>query len=392
MPARSASAATLLNAPSRPLAVDEWNAVLDHLGREYKQEMSKRSVIESELIPVSEYVLMAHVEDYLRLPGRLRTINRHCGAEELFGRGLPVGSTLNFMGIMATVLHYFSGREILINSGDIDSSSGLQDHLHVLEFARRALAGLHASSRRPRREALDDCCVLGEETTGRIAAELVSLDAEVGSSVRRFGAVLSSYCFLEACDSRLGTCDTGPYPVDDEGFIAVRELNVDIDGRYPWTSGVRHLLPHHQFVIAYRLPNDVTMKTNVWGTAQFTPRNFLGQVAAARVYAADGEKLTPLAVAELEPLTRDFEQAQAALYRAFAEMSRHERMLCGALMYSRKTWGWAVAAGCADDLEWELSPRTLAFLGRELPDTDLRAVFAEAIVPADRASCFRPLA
>ncbi|HEX4109959.1 MAG TPA: hypothetical protein VHX88_17620 [Solirubrobacteraceae bacterium] len=370
-------------------SLQEWNAALEDLGRQYKAALQQRTVFESEMFPISAYVVMSHVEDYLQLPERLRTIERALDPYELFGRGLPVGSMRNFIGLMSTLLHYLSGREILIDLQEIAPSSDLRDHLDVLRFWRRGLHGLLGVRRLP--EPSPSVLPLHRERVEQIIGELIPAQPEVAAVVRRLGATLTSYCFLESCDSRLGTCDTGPYPINEERYLALRELVIDHDGRYPWVDPIRSLLPHHAFVIAYELPTSVAMRVNVWGTAAFEPSDYHSQATALRVYAAHEDRLLPLTVAELQPLIRSLEAAQAQLYRNFAQMSRQDRLLCGVRMYAWKSKDWAATAGCLQGIDWELSPRARRLYDGRRPRPDPSRIFAEAVIGEGRPGSFRPL-
>lgn len=391
MRARSTPSTSVIGDLSREPTLGEWNETIAYLGGLYKQALEQRTLIESELFPMSRYIVMSHVEDYLRVPDRLRAIQQSADPFDLFSDGLPVGSLRNYIGLMSTLLHYFSGREIMIELGEIVPSSDLRDHLDVLRFWRRAYHGLHARRMPISAPGHDGAQVLAEDRIQQIASELIPADHEVGAAVRRFGATLSAYCFLENCDSRLATCDTGPYRIDDNRFLALRELVTDTNGYYPWVDPIRELLPRHRFVIAYALPTSVMMSTNVWGTARFEPRDFLSQVTDVRVYAVDDEQFLPLAVAELKPMLQAIENSQQALYRHFAQMSRQDRMLCGAQMYSFKTKSWADAAGCLKQLDWDLSPRTLGLYDSHKDAVDPQQIFRRAVMPERRPGSFRPL-
>jgi hypothetical protein len=379
-----------LDLASEP-SLGAWNDALDYLGREYRVALEQRTVFESEMFPISAYVVMSHVEDYLQLPGRLRTIASAVDPYELFSRGLPVGSLRNFIGLMSTLLHYLSGREILIDLGEIDPSSDLRDHLDVLRFWRRGLHGLFGVERLPTPELAGTVRPLHRDRVEQIIGELIPAEPDVASVVRRFGATLTSYCFLENCDSRLATCDTGPYAIDGDRHLALRELIIDCDGRYPWVDAIRDQLPRHAFVIAYELPRSVSMSVNVWGTAAFHPSDYHAKATGLRVYAVDHDRLLPLTIAELRPLIRTFEAAQERLYRDFAQMSRQDRTLCGVHMYAWKTKSWATAAGCLDRIDWSLSPRVLGLYERYAETLDASRTFADAVISNQRPGSFRPL-
>ncbi|MGH9022858.1 MAG: hypothetical protein ACRDV9_07145 [Acidimicrobiia bacterium] len=379
--------------PGYQPTLGEWNHLLDRLGRVYRAEHARRTTIESELFPMNAYISMAHVEDYLQLPVRLVRITRDTAPEALLASGLRVGTKRNFINLAAMLVHYLGGREILIDLDEIDPASDLDDHLEVLEFWRRATIALRRdevllnSDTDPPNSSL----VAGDDILAQVADELIPAEPSVAHAVRRFTAIVTAYCYLENCDSRLAVCDTGPYRHSPDRFLVLREMTTDAAGWFPWADEVRHILPHHNFVVAFELPVRIEMETNIWGTAWFRPGDYLAQATGMRVYETDHGRLTPLAMAELVPVTAAVRSAHRRLYRHFAEMSRRERAFAAAKMYAWKAKPWADAAGCLADIDWELSWRTAALYDRLADDSYARELLGGVLIPPDRPGCFRPL-
>ena len=373
-------------------SLEEWNWILEQIGRAYKTELRLRTMFDSELFSLNSYIIMGHLEDYLQMSTRIRAIEARLAAEEIVAAGPRVGTKRNFIYLAAVLMHYFAGRELFISLGDIDTASDLDDHLVVLDFWRRAtialrtdgvLTNIHASPP-------NSSQVLDPGTVERMVNDLIPVDSGVLTTIRQLSAQLMSYCFLENCDSRIGVCDTGPYPLGDGRFLAVRELCTDT-GDFDWTEGIRDLLPHHNFVIAYGFGDDVAMETNVWGSAWFTPHDYLKHMSRFRVYVTDTGTLTPLTVSELRPLTAAVRKAHKQLYVRYAQMSRKERALCAAQMYAGKLKPWARAAGAYDDIDWNLSRRVLQLYDRLSDNEFALELLGSVFVPDDRDSVFRPL-
>ncbi|HVW33938.1 MAG TPA: hypothetical protein VHL53_15495 [Acidimicrobiia bacterium] len=374
--------------------LEEWNWLFQRIGAAYKSELARRTVFESELFGMNTYIIMAHLEDYLRMPQRMRTIAAAMAPEDVARAGLPVGTKKNFICLVAMPLHYLAGRELFIDLGELDRSSDLDDHLEVLNFWRRATIALRTDGVLANIDAepRDSSRVLEGEQLEALTADLVPADDEVRSTVRKFGAQLMSYCFLENCDSRMAVCDTGPYPLGREGgLLALRELTTDATGDFPWTEGLRDLLPYHNFVIAYGLPASVKMENNIWGTAWFTPTDYLKQLTHARVYVTDNATLQALPMAELESVTAALRQAHKRLYLKFSEMSVRDRTICATQMYAWKLKSWARAAGCFDEIDWELSSRVVSMFERLSDDDYALQLLGGVFVPQSRDSVWGPL-
>src|SRR5882724_7447572 len=372
--------------------LEEWNWLIDRIGRAYKAELSRRTMFESELFPLNSYITMGHLEDYLQLPDRIRTVTAKTSAEEIVRSRLHIGSKINFICLAALLLHYLAGRELFIELGDIDRSSDLEDHLVVLDFWRRATIALRSDGALTNMDGdpPDSARVIDDTTLDRVANDLVPIDSGVLSTVRQLSAQLMAYCFLENCYSRIAVCDTGPYPLDGGQFLCLRELCTDT-GDFEWTEGIRQLIPHHNFVIAYGFGDDVQMENNVWGTAWFTPHDYLRHLAKVRVYITDTGSLQPLTLAEMRPLTAAVRRAHKELYVRYAQMSRRERAICATEMYAWKLKGWARAAGVFDDIDWQLSPRVLQTYDSLLDNDYVLKLLGDVFVPPERESVFRPL-
>jgi hypothetical protein len=373
--------------------LSEWNWLVHQAGAAYKRELAARTVFESELFGMNTYIVMSMMEDYLRVPERIRTIGKHASATELVHRDLPIGTKRSFINLAAMPLHYLTGRELFVDLGEQRLSDGLDDQLEVLRFWReatiamrtdRVLFNMHA-------EPANSSHVVGAELLAEIGAALLPATDGYKASVRKFAARLTGYAFLENCDARTAVCDTGPYPLPDGSFLALRETCADGDGDFPWLDGIRETLPCHHFVIAYRLPGSVRMDNNVWGTAWFSPSDYQASMLAVRVFVAEGGALRPLGPAEIDEATAAIRRAHRALYQRLAETDPEQRNLYATQMYAWKLKSWARLAGCYDEIEWSVTPRIAQSYRRfSDPEVALRLI-GGVFVPEDRDGCFRPL-
>ncbi|MFR9807033.1 hypothetical protein ACL02T_32770 [Pseudonocardia sp. RS010] len=373
--------------------LEEWNWLVHEGGAAYKSELAARTVFESELFGMNTYILMSMMEDYLRVPERLRAIRRHATPAELARQALPIGNKRSFINLAAMPLHYLTGRELFVDLGENSLADGLEDQLEVLRFWREAtiamrtdgvLYNMHA-------DPANSSHVVGDRLLAEIRSHLVPADDQVKTVIRKFGARLTAYAFLENCDARTAVCDTGPYQLEDGSFLALRETCADGSGDFPWVDGIRETLPYHHFVIAYRLPNTVRMDNNVWGTAWFTPGDYQAEILETRVFCTDGDVLRPLDIAEIDEATKAIRKAHRALYQRLAETDPEERNLYATQMYAWKTKPWARLAGCYDEIDWTVTPR-IAESYERFSDPDLALQLIGGIfVPQDRDSCFRSL-
>lgn len=389
-----AHSSRLLTDPDYEPTLDEWNELILEGGRAYKSELSRRTVFESELFGMNTYIIMSMMEDYLRVPERIRTITAKMTPEELVHNSAPIGTKRSFINLAAMPLHYLTGRELYVDLGDNSLADGLEDQLEVLRFWRRATIATRTDGALYNMDATppNSSHVIDQDLLDSIVSQLEPNSAETSATLRKFAARLTAYAFLENCDARTAVCDTGPYDLGDGTFLALRELCCDGVGDFEWLDGIRDTLPHHNFVLAYRLPSSITMDNNVWGTAWFTPSDYLSEVISARVFTTnENGELQALTLDDVVAMTGHIRKAHRALYARLAETEPEQRNLYATEMYSWKLKAWARIAGCYDDIDWSISPSIVESYQRfSDPDTAL-ALIGGIFVPAERDSCFRPI-
>lgn len=379
--------------PTYEPTLDEWNWLVLKAGAAYSSELQARTVFESELFGMNTYILMSMMEDYLRVPERLREIRRHATPTELVRRDLPVGNKRSFINLAAMPLHYLTGRELFVDLGENTLADGLEDQLEVLRFWREATIAMRTDGVLFNMDAepTNSSHVVGDTLMSEIRGAMVPAEAETKAAIRKFGARLTGYAFLENCDARTAVCDTGPYDLGDGTFLALRETCLDGDGDFPWVDGIRETLPYHHFVIAHQLPNSVKMDNNVWGTAWFTPSDYQGEILSTRVFCTDGDTLRPLELDEVSEAEKAIRKAHRALYQRLAETDPELRNLYATQMYAWKTKAWARLAGCYDAIDWSVTPRIAESYERfQNPELALQLI-GGVFVPQDRNGCFRPL-
>lgn len=379
--------------PNYEPTLEEWNWLVHEAGAAYKRELSARTVFESELFGMNTYIIMSMMEDYLRVPERIREIRKHGSPAELVHRDLPVGTKRSFINLAAMPLHYLTGRELFVDLGEQSLADGLEDQLEVMRFWREATIAMRTDNAlfNMHSQPPNSSHVVSDERLAEIRSHLAPVSGSSTATLRKFVARLTAYAFLENCDARTAVCDTGPYVLEDGSILALRETCTDGDGDFPWVDGLRDLLPYHHFVIAQQLPGSVVMDNNVWGTAWFTPSDYQSALQATRVFTTDGGSLRPLDDADLVEITKAIRSAHRSLYERLATTDTEQRTLYATSMYAWKLKPWARLANCYDDIDWSVTERIAQSYTR-FSDSDLAlSLIGGVFVPPERDSCFRPL-
>lgn len=76
---------------------------MQHFGAAYKHELARRTVFESELFGMNTYIIMSHLDDYVHLPGRMRTVTESLDPGLIVARRGAVGSKCNFITSVAFI-------------------------------------------------------------------------------------------------------------------------------------------------------------------------------------------------------------------------------------------------------------------------------------------------
>lgn len=362
----------------------EANRLIEMLGRQTKRELSSRGKLETIMFPNSAYENLASIEIFYRYPEIVAAIRERMTPEELGQRAPKLGGPLIPMQFWTTGFEYLWGRQILLGLGRLKPDDRVVETRSVLDFWERANRGYRRDQALCNGEAGHTNRVLSEERVRRLAEETLPLTAETRGRFIRLHAQLLSFLILMNCESRAKYGVTGPYDLGEGRVMIVTDF-ADLGGdSYPW--GMPGALPVSHVTMTIVL-EDVRIRLANAGLAYGKPTNFLERAIGARVYASDGERLSPLDVEDWGPIGRSVAKAQKDLYRRFARMTVRDRILAGATVYFWFIRPLAEFAG-VDAIDWELE-RCLELL-EVFEDAD-RAdrIFEESLLlPAEEPSSF----
>ena len=171
----------------------------------------ERTSLESALIPVTAYIVIACAESYLRYPEMMRTIDAAMPAEEIGRRARRPGCQVDPCYLWSVANFFLLGRKIMAMvdpEGDDPEATAT-----VLDFWERAALAYRGDGTR---QAWDTGTsqVYDDDTIAALLEGAVPIDDdEHRTQVKRFNATLVNYLFLLYFDTRAGYGDTGPYAV-----------------------------------------------------------------------------------------------------------------------------------------------------------------------------------
>ena len=343
----------------RAAAIATANRLIRYHSPISKALTQERTSLESALIPVTAYIVVACAEAFLRYPEMVRKIDAAMPAEEIGRRARRPGCQVDTCYLWSISNFFLLGRKILamLDPAADDPVATAT----VLDFWERAALAYRGDGTR---QAWDtgSATPYDDATVATLLAGVTPIvDDEHRSAVQRFSATLVNHLFLMYFDTRAGYGDTGPYPVPGEPgrTMIVRDLYRLAEGDFPWSSVAKEV-PYHHLTAALVLEGVDSTITD-FGTSNHTPEDYLDHLVGFALYTTDD--LPPGEVRLVPPDVYDgivaaVRSAQSAHYRAIAGMSRDEKIRAGAYVYFTFLRPFAEVAGIAEELDWSV-PRDL---------------------------------
>lgn len=388
----SITTATVPELIDQSLSGDHLDALILHMGRSFKPEMTRRSGFTSEIFPMMPYMSMSVIEDFHSYPDRVRAIDAAMPAEQIGARLRENAGLVSPLWIWMVGYHYLCGRELLIHSGRLDRTDDLDDVATVVDFWRRLTLAHRGDATLDYKDAAFSNQYLPAPVVDELRATRRDLDAETNAALKKLNAALSGYSFMYFTDSRVGICDNGPYPEPNGEATVVRDfLSLDSGAfAYPWAAELDPGVTGVTVTLTYPVAAFRDFEINDWGTTFTEPDHFLSSVTRASVIAryADGTSRV-LEPDEWGDLAGRLSAEHLKLYQTFSTMSRSDRILAATTMYTSGLRPFARIAGVEEAVDWRISDRTMALFPDPLADDDqAAALFGGALVAHDRPSAF----
>ena len=330
----------------------EANRLIAYHGPISRSLTAERTSLESRLIPVTAYVAVACVEAWHRYPEIVERIDAAGPAEKLGLAGRQPGSQINTVFLWGFPNFYLLGRNAMLAFAAADDP---ERHWKVLDFWERAAMAFRSDGHRQAWDAEGG----GRPYADDVLTQLVDGARPIGADdertrIKRFNATLVNYLFLLYFDTRVGSGDTGPYPLGDGRVLLVRDYYRMSKSDF-WWSDVAAGVPFQNLTAALVL-DGVDFKITDFGTSYTDPEDYLDRLVGFGLFTTDTPDGSLRAVpdSDLDDIVDAVRTAQAAHYRNLVDMDRHEKIRCGAYVYFTFLRPLAEAAGVAGDIDWSV--------------------------------------
>lgn len=329
----------------------EINRWLHYHGESTKTMSRLRTSLESKLIPISAYILISAVECYRRHPEMVLAIDEAMPAEEIGAAGRRPGNQVDSVHIWSQANIFLHGRNILSLLGRITPDHEPERCAIVLDFWRRAARAFRGDGELQALDAGMTCRPYADDVVRALVDGAKPVAGDAWPSVKRLNATLTSYLFLLYFDTRSGMVDTGPYDLGGGKVLLVRDFSKMGPSDFWWSTDVASAVPYQNLTAAFVL-DGVDVHVNDWGTSVTDPQNYLDHVDRFGLFTTDSGSLEPVPLEDVARIHSTAKDAQRALYRDIAAMSRRERIDAGAYVYFTFLRPFAEVAGVDGDLDW----------------------------------------
>lgn len=329
---------------------DEINRWIRYHGEISHALTMQRTALESALIPVTAYILVACVECYRRYPQMVQEIAAAVPPEELGRAGHRFATQIDNVHLWAVPNFTLLGRKVLAGAGLLDHGRDAAALAPVLDFWERASRAYRFDDGTHQAWDAGGIATPYRAHAGAIAAACGPVDdAATRARVARLNALLTSYLFLLWFDTRSGYQDSGPYELPGGRVLLLRSFGRLGPSHFPWSAQVAAGMPYTDLLGAFVL-DGVRLRVTDFGTSVTEPEDYLAHVVGFGLFdVASGE---PVAV---DPGTWDAiaaaaKSAQRDLYRMIAGMERRAKIDAGAYVYFTFLRPFAELAGVG--LDW----------------------------------------
>jgi len=376
------------------LTDERLDDLVQHMGRAFKPEMTRRSSFTSELFPMLPYMSLSVIDDFHTYAERVAVIDAAMPAEEIGRRLRTAPGLASPLWIWMAGYHYLCGRQCLIQMGRLRPGERTEEIRTVVDFWRRLTLAHRGDGTLDNKDAGFTNRYLPPGVVAALTAGSQRLDADAAKALKRLNATLAGYSFLYFTDSRVGIYDSGPYVQPDGRHTIMRDyLSLGPSSfEYPWAKDLQPPFAGLTLVLTYDPAAFTSFEINDWGTTFTVPDQLLPAVTEAAVlgHTADGRH-QPLGPQEWTELTTQLSRSHLAVYQQFADMDRRQRIFSATQMYTAGLRPLAAVAGVTDRIDWSFSPDTLALYPEPLDDDDrAAAIFGGALVANDMPGAFSP--
>lgn len=319
--------------------VGEINQLLWSMGTKFRTEMARPAALQPRWFPVSQSFTLAATQNFLTLPTAVKRMLSRSTPEEVSQRGKRLGSPISPLSLWLFGYHFLVGREALIDAGFMRTNVKGEKIAQVLDYWRRAVFTYRGDGRLDNSDAGATNSFLPSATIQTLYQALIPMDARIQRLIPEFWKTMEEYIFLLNAEARLGITDSGPYPLNVERVLIVRDF-FDLKGRYyPWRDVVADI-PYHCCTLAFTFNPADFQSIELTDRSELitSPNRYLDLIREIALVTSDNGSLQPLPFTEMDWLVRTVKRTQPKILKWFEPATQRDWIIYGALPWVQRSY------------------------------------------------------
>ncbi|MBD3214433.1 MAG: hypothetical protein GF311_17610 [Candidatus Lokiarchaeota archaeon] len=358
--------------------VKEANELIAHISETLDAQINKRGLLESQLFPVTAYICVSFYNAYDMLYDILKKVAEKTTPEKMGKASRKILSELNALTINYIPLYYMEGRmgEIHRMGGNPSkvSSKKREETLYVLDFWKRLASSYYPDNELFVSDLDGNYPAIDQKDIDWTLDQLEEVETEEVKKIKKTMANIEVTAFLDECEARAKLCDHGPYQIDEDEILVFREIMHLYDGgnpHFPW-SETKATAPHSNIAFAFRLKN-VKAEFDNFATMDTEPKTFTERITGVALMRREGDEVIPMDLDVLDGYNHYAKNAQKELYIKFSQWDRKQKLIAGAYAYCYGYARYTNFVGITDQIDWDLTERTMSKYVPEFMETDFDA-------------------
>jgi hypothetical protein len=308
----------------------------------------------------------------------LKKVSEKTTPERMGKESRKILSELHALTIFYIPLYYMVGRmgEIFRNKGDPKSESEekKEQTMFVLDFWNRLSSSYFPERKNTVYESNKMNLALNQPDIDFVKDHIKDVKSEDVARVKKTMASLDLVTYLDECEARAKLGEHGPYRINDNEILVLREIVHLYDGgkpHFPW-SATEAKAPYTNVAFAFRLKN-VVAKFDDFSQITTNPVDFTNNITGVALFTRQGNTVKPLDLDVLDGFATYAVKANKELFMKFSKWDRKQRLIAGAFAYCYGYARYTNLVGITDQINWELTQRTMTKYVPEFMKSDFDA-------------------
>lgn len=330
------------------------NEVVAAFGLEHRRAVNseRRAALTSSLFDVPRRSSLANAIFYDEGPRLLRLLQEHTTPEQLGAAMKRPGSRPYALSLWVVMGMYMSGRQQAyldrgVEPGEAVEEERPDDLRTVVEFYSRAGHAYRNDDQLYPTPEVPTQPILAEEHLAQSLAVAAPPTPERLAAIKRTGASLNLYNFLQHGEQRDGIFGHGPYPGSDGSVVWFEEFN-DLRNEFlPWAALDCESIPVRNVVFVHAA-DGVELEPNMFGALRVHPFDYEESLRLIGAFTYAEEQARSLDDVELAEIAEIADRRHALFFEAAVGWSDEFRIAYGAPLFANHIVSFFELAGVPD--------------------------------------------